>query len=266
VAFSWLSLLWGGLISAPLGVGGAILATSLGGMFAVPFWGTIFGLFGMGRARASTLKEVGFEPLGPEVYLVQSCQDFAIKLGIRAPQVGLMNDFNAFAMGTDRNDATIAMGRPLLEALTSEEAEAVLAHEMGHVVSGDMKRMMLMRTFQNATVWFMMFQGLKQAVRWIVCWGAELYILAFSRKREYWADAIGAALTSKEAMIGALSKLAAAPPELSDAENAHARFMVRGRANRLLATHPTFEERIEALEDETYLGQLPRRSAWAQPR
>ena len=95
----------------------------------------------------------------------------------------------------------------MLDALTPDEAEAVLAHEIAHVVSGDMKRMMLMRTFQNATVWFMMAQGLKQFVRWVICWAAELYILAFSRKREYWADAIGAALTSKEAMIGALRKL-----------------------------------------------------------
>jgi heat shock protein HtpX len=119
-----------------------------------------------------------------------------------------------------------------------------------------MKRMMLMRTFQNATVWFMFAQGFKQFVRWVICWGAELYILAFSRKREYWADAIGAALTSKEAMIGALKKLAEAPP-LTDAENTHARFMVRGRISSAFSTHPSFEERIVALQHETYLRQLP---------
>jgi heat shock protein HtpX len=212
---------------------------------------------GMARAHASTLKGVGFEACGPEVFLVQSCQRFAEALGIRTPQVGTMDGFNAFAMGTDRDNATITLGRPLLEALTPEEAEAVLAHEIGHVVSGDMKRMMLMRTFQNATVWFMFSQGFKQFVRWVICWGAELYILAFSRKREYWADAIGAALTSKEAMMGALRKLEDGPP-LNDMENAHARFMVRGRVSGLLSTHPSSEERIVALQHETYLRQLPR--------
>ena len=80
-------------------------------------------------------------------------------------------------------------------------------------------------------------------------------ILAFSRNREYWADAIGAALTSKEAMIGALQKLEQAP-RLSGNENAHARFMFRGRA---FSTHPSMPQRIKALEDETYIKRLPRK-------
>jgi heat shock protein HtpX len=237
----------------PLGLSGFAAA----GVIGVPLWATVFGFFGMGRARASTLKALGFEPLGPEVFLVQSCERFARALNIQPPQLGTMEGFNAFAMGTDRNDATITLGRPLLAALTPEEAEAVLAHEIAHVVSGDMKRMMLMRTFQNATVWFMMAQGLKQCVRWVICWAAELYILAFSRKREYWADTIGAALTSKEAMTGVLRKLDQGPP-LTDAENMHARFMVRGRISGLFSTHPSGEERIAAIEAETYLRQLPR--------
>ena len=74
-----------------------------------------------------------------------------------------------------------------------DEFAALIGHKLGHVVSGDMRRMLFMRTFQNATVWFAMAQGLKQFARWVICWAAELYILAASRHREYYADAIGAA-------------------------------------------------------------------------
>lgn len=259
VALTWVSLLWGGLISAPFGVGAVLLGGSVAGAIAVPMWASIFGFFGMSRARDATLAEMKFKTCPPDHPLTEAAQVFARELSIPAPKVGVINVHNAFAMGGSPADATVAMGMPLLQSLTEEEALAVLGHEMGHVVSGDMRRMTLMRTFQNATVWFMFAQGAKQFARWVICWGAELYILAFSRKREYWADAIGAALTSKEAMIGALQKLAEAPA-LSDTEATHARFMVRGRFLDTFSTHPSFEDRIVALQHDTYMRQLPRRS------
>jgi heat shock protein HtpX len=236
-----------------------VLGGAFAGAIAVPLWATIFGFWGMSRAGFSTLHGMGFEPCAPEHPFTAASQRLAEALHIPPPRVGTVDMFNAFAMGPNIHHATVAMGKPLMAALTESETEAVLAHELGHVVSGDMRRMMLMRTFQNATVWFMFAQGMKQFARWVMSWAAELYILAFSRKREYWADAIGAALTSKEAMIAALKKLADAPP-LTDAENTHARFMVRGRISGLFSTHPSFEERIAALEAETYLRQLPRRA------
>jgi heat shock protein HtpX len=257
VGLSWLSLLWGGIISAPFGVGAVVLGGAFAGAIAVPLWATIFGFLGMGRAREATLKGMGFQPCEPGQPLVQAAQRFCQRLDIPVPQVGTITIFNAFAMGSDPSRATVVVGLPLMEALTESETEAVLAHELGHVVSGDMARMMLMRTFQNATVWFMAAQGAKQLARWVICWGAELYILAFSRQREFWADAIAAALTSKQAMIGALEKLKDGP-ELTAEENMHARFMVRGAVAGMFSTHPTPEARIEALQNETYLRQLPR--------
>ena len=195
----------------------------------VPLFGTLFGFLGMGVARDSTLRQMGFKEL-PEGHVLRGISAHYCKaLDISPPRIGTMDPFNAFAMGTDRNNATVSLGRPLIDSLTPQETAAVLAHELGHVVSGDMRKMMLMRTFQNATVWFAMAQGLKQFARWVICWAAELCILAFSRKREYWADAIGAALAGKDAMIGALRKLEQAPALTSD-EKTHARFMVRGKA------------------------------------
>ena len=97
---------------------------------------------------------------------------------------------------------------------------------------------------------------MKIFVRWILCWATELWILAFSRNREYWADAIGAALAGKEAMIGALIKLKDGPA-LTPAERTHIRFMVRGD---ITSTHPNTDQRIKALKAETYLKRLPRKS------
>ena len=76
--------------------------------------------------------------------------------------------------------------------------------------------------------------------------------MASSRRREFWADAIGAALTSKEAMIGALRVLDALPPPTGEAEM-QARFMFHSP----FASHPSTAARIEALEQETYIRQLP---------
>lgn len=258
VGCSWIALIWGAMITLPIGVGFGIFASMLGGVFAVPLWGTVFGFLGMGAARTATLRQMSFKPLSPYDRLREQAARYADQLDIPVPELGSIPAFNAFAMGSSPRDATVAIGEPLRSKLTVEEVDAVLAHELGHVVSGDMRRMMLMRTFQNATVWFMLFNGAKQFVRWVICWVAELAILGFSRRREYWADAIGAALAGKEAMIGALRKLDAAPP-LTMAENTHARFMVRGRVSGLLNTHPSITQRIRALEAETYLKRLPRR-------
>ncbi len=172
VVMSWVSLLWGTLISLPFGVGFGMLATFMGGMIAVPIWGTMFGFFGMNSARNSTLHSVGFKPLPNDHPLAKSTAAFAAELNMPVPQIGTMDMFNAFAMGLSHKDATVAMGAPLLKKLSDEEAAAVLGHELGHIVNGDMRKMMLMRTFQNATVWYMLSQGLKQFVRWVICWAS----------------------------------------------------------------------------------------------
>jgi heat shock protein HtpX len=259
VGLSWVSLIWGALISAPFGVGIGIFATLFAGIFVVPAWGTLWGFLGMGGAASSTLQEMGFKPVPADHPLHATCVRYAAALDIPCPQIGLINAHNAFAMGSDETNATVAVGRPLMEQMSDVEVAAILGHELGHVVSGDMRRMMLMRTFQNACVWYGMAQGVKQLSRWVICWAAELSILAFSRRREYWADAIGAALAGKEAMISALRAIERAPA-LTPEENTHARFMFRGRIASAFSTHPSFDERVHALEAEAYIRKLPFKS------
>lgn len=165
---------------------------------------------------------------------------------------------NAYAIGASADNALVVVGQPLLNTLTDTEVDAIIGHELGHVVNNDMRRMGLARSFQNSLVWYLGFsETAQQWARWILTWLSELFVLRLSRSREYWADAFGAALTGKEAMIAALEKLHQAP-DLSEFERQHARLMFRGFATgSLLSTHPTLDERRSALQAETYLKRIP---------
>ncbi|RUO98597.1 M48 family metalloprotease [Hyphomicrobium sp.] len=260
VALTWFGLVWNGIISMFFGVGALVFATMFISFFSVPAWATIWSWLGIGWAGNSTLRDMNFKAVPPDHPLAVIAASFARDLELPPPRIGTMDVSNAFAMGTHRNNATIAFGLPLLEVLSPDEVAAIIGHELGHVVSGDMRRMVMMRTFQNAMVFYMVFQKAKQGARWALTWAAELMILANSRKREFYADAVGASLAGKQAMISALRKLENAPP-LTSAENTHARFMARGRISsiaQMFSTHPPFDARIRALEQETYIRRLPR--------
>lgn len=260
VGGSWLGLLWGSFISAPIGIGFGVAAGSLmGGFWAVPLWGTVWGFFGLGQQRQAAVNNHGITLLKEDDPLAQHVHALAAKLGLRTrPWVGVMPHSNAYAIGSNADNALVVIGYPLLDTLSNPEVDAIIGHELGHVASNDMRRMGLARSFQNSLVWYLGFSDtLQRWGRWILTWVSELFILRLSRNREYWADAVGAALTSKEDMIAALEKLHTAP-DLSDFERNYARLMFRGIASgSLLSTHPTLEERRTALQQETYLRRIP---------
>lgn len=260
VAGSWAGLAWGSLISAPLGIGlGVAVGSAFGGFLAVPLWGTVWGLVGLGRQRETALKNHGITLLKEDDLLAQRVYALAARLGLHTrPWVGTMPHNNAYAIGSNADNAMVVVGQPLLDTLSDAEVDAIIGHELGHIANNDMRRMGLARSFQNSLVWYLGFsETVQRWGRWLLTWVSELYVLSLSRKREYWADGFGAALTSKEHMIAALDKLHNAP-DLSDFERKEARLMFRGIAvGSLFSTHPTLEERRAALEAETYLGRIP---------
>ncbi len=260
VAGSWAGLAWGSLISAPVGIGlGVAAGSAFGGFLAVPLWGTVWGLIGLGRQREMALKEHGITLLKEDDPLAQRVYTLGARLGLQTrPWVGIMPHNNAYAIGSNADNAMVVVGQPLIDTLTEVEVDAIIGHELGHIANNDMRRMGLAHSFQNSLVWYLGFsETMQRWGRWLLTWVSELYVLSLSRKREYWADAFGAALTSKEHMIAALEKLCNGP-ELSAFERKEARLMFRGiAAGSLLSTHPTLEERRAALEAETYLRQIP---------
>ncbi len=195
--------------------------------------------------------------------------------GIGMPEVAIYEspDVNAFATGWNRNNALVAVSTGLLQTMTRDEAEAVLAHEISHVANGDMVTLALIQGVVNTFVFFFaklfgilvdrvllkndgrngpgigafVAQMIAQVVLGVL---AGMIVKWFSRQREFRADAGGASLAGRNKMIAALERLklnhepAALPEKM-------AAFGIAGGGgfSRLFMTHPPLDERIAALRE-----------------
>ncbi|MES2274104.1 MAG: protease HtpX [Chlamydiota bacterium] len=199
------------------------------------------------------------------------------------PQVGIYksNEVNAFATGPSRRRALVAVSTGLLNRMQEQEIEAVLGHEISHVANGDMVTMTLLQGVVNAFVMFLarvlayavsglgrnrenssgggsymsyvLFMYLFEFIFMIL---GSLVIAAYSRAREFRADAGGARLTGKDSMIAALQALRVVQEIKDPRENpAMAAFKISHPSKkgllRLFASHPPLEERIERLRRGT---------------
>jgi heat shock protein HtpX len=208
-----------------------------------------------------------------EQWLVDTVRRQAQAAGIGMPEVAIYNaqEINAFATGMSRNNALVAVSTGLLNAMSQDEAEAVLAHEVSHVANGDMVTLALIQGVVNTFVIFLsrVIGHLVDRVVfkterghgpafWITSIVAELVlgilasiiVMWFSRQREFRADAGSARLTSPQKMIAALQKLKLATnqPPLPDQLAA---FGISGGMktglSHLFMSHPPLDDRIEAL-------------------
>jgi heat shock protein HtpX len=205
-------------------------------------------------------------------WLVETVQRLARAAGIGMPEVAVYDsaDVNAFATGMSRDKALVAVSSGLLHAMSRDEAEAVLGHEVSHVANGDMVTLALIQGVVNTFVIFLsrvIGDIIDRAVFknerghgpafWIISIVAELVlgILAsmivfwFSRRREFRADAGGARLAGREKMIAALERLAGLHSQ--PLPDQMAAFGIAGGIGqgmrRLFMTHPPLSERIAAL-------------------
>jgi heat shock protein HtpX len=205
-------------------------------------------------------------------WLVETVQRLARAAGIGMPEVAIYEspDVNAFATGMSRDKALVAVSSGLLHAMSRDEAEAVLGHEVSHVANGDMVTLALIQGVVNTFVIFLsrvIGDIIDRAVFknerghgpafWIISIVAELVlgILAstivfwFSRRREFRADAGGARLAGREKMIAALERLAGLHSQ--PLPDQMAAFGIAGGIGqgmrRLFMTHPPLSERIAAL-------------------
>lgn len=208
-----------------------------------------------------------------EAWLVNTVKRQADRAGIGMPEVAVYEspDINAFATGMRRNHSLVAVSAGLLRAMSRDEAEGVLGHEISHVANGDMVTLALIQGVVNTFVIFLsrvvghfvdrvVFRTerghgpafiittlLAQLVFGVL---ATIIVMWFSRQREFRADAGSASLEGREKMIAALKKLqrAAHPQPLPDQMAA---FGISGTVGsgirRLFMTHPPLEERIRAL-------------------
>jgi len=209
-----------------------------------------------------------------EQWLLATVEHLSSKAGIGMPEVAIYDapDVNAFATGMNRNNALVAVSSGLLRAMNSDEAEAVLAHEVSHVANGDMVTLALIQGVVNTFVIFLsrvightvdrvVFRNERGygPAFWVTTIIAELVlgilatiiVLWFSRRREFRADAGGASLAGRQKMISALERLqaSAGQPHLPDQLAAFGISGGIGRGmRRLFMSHPPLTERITALQ------------------
>ena len=154
-------------------------------------------------------------------FIAKVCQDKKIKF----PRMGIILDGapNAFTYGHHPNNARIVITRGLLDLLTPEEAEAVVAHEIGHVVHWDMLVMTLAQLvplilyYIYKTLIRMKSSGRDKSAlpRYVIAICAyllylvsEFIVLWFSRLREYFADRFSGEITGNpNALASALVKV-----------------------------------------------------------
>ncbi len=206
-------------------------------------------------------------------WIVSTVEGFAKKSNIGMPDVAIyQGEANAFATGAFKNSALVAVSTGLLQSMSREEVEAVIAHEVAHVANGDMVTLTLIQGVMNTFVVFLSRvigyfvdkvvlrntsdgPGIGYYVSTIVL-DIVLGILAaivvawFSRQREYRADAGAAALMGrKQPMINALARLGGLDPgQLPQAVQAMG---ISGRPSgfmALMSSHPPIEDRIRALQ------------------
>ena len=227
-------------------------------------------------AKRSTGAKVIQEPRNDqERWLLSTVQRQANAAGIGMPDVAIYDapDINAFATGMFRNNALVAVSTGLLNGMTRDEAEAVLAHEVSHVANGDMVTLALIQGVINTFVFFLsrvIGHIIDRAVfkterghgpaYWITTIIAQLVlgilasaiVMWFSRQREYRADAGAAYLEGKHKMIAALERLQKSANQPHLPEQLEAFGISGGMADglkRLFMSHPPLDERIAALRN-----------------
>jgi heat shock protein HtpX len=208
-----------------------------------------------------------------EQWLFNTVQRQANAAGIGMPEVAIYDapDINAFATGMFRNDALVAVSTGLLQGMTRDEAEAVLAHEVSHVANGDMVTLALIQGVINTFVFFLsrvighiIDRAIFKTERghgpayWFTTIIAQLVlgilasaiVMWFSRHREYRADAGAASLEGKQKMISALERLQKSANQPHLPEQLEAFGISGGMAaglKSLFMSHPPLADRIEAL-------------------
>ena len=80
-----------------------------------------------------------------ECWLLQTLRQQAQSVGIQPPRLGIIDRpvLNAFTIGLTRNTARIVLGAGLLETLNKRQLEAVLAHEIAHILHDDIRSLTL---------------------------------------------------------------------------------------------------------------------------
>jgi len=242
-------------------------------------------------AKMSTGAQVISEPRNQrEAWLLEVVRRHAERAGVGMPEVAVYDspEPNAFATGASRNNALVAVSTGLLQRLNEDEVDAVLGHEISHVANGDMVTMTLLQGVLNTFVFFFarIFASVVDSAlrsrddenrsrgggfgyfisvfvfQMVLGILASLIVAAFSRYREYRADAGGANLAGRQNMVGALRALERESE--SDLPKGLAAFGIHGGIGGLFHSHPPIADRIKRLQELPAAGSMSGSAAAAR--
>jgi heat shock protein HtpX len=276
-----LGMLWSGLLP-PQGSPSADTAYALGLMAASAplaiivalIWFAIAYLFNQVIIDAATGARKVERKDEPELYNL--LENLCISRGLKTPTLRIIetDGLNAFASGLHEGRFSITVTRGLLQNLNPPELEAVLGHELSHVINRDVRTMVVAAVF--AGIITLLCQIIFRAIQWgsfsggrssrgrggaglfmiialaVAAVGYVLAIvirMAISRSREFVADAGSVELTKNpDAMISALTKVSG-HAHLDAPQSMRAMFLEDREDGifGLFSTHPPIEKRIAAL-------------------
>ncbi len=229
----------------------------------------------LNNARPATREE--------NLQLVNILDSLVVASGLNStPALYVMDDPqpNAFATGRDPAHSAICVTTGLLQKLEYYELEGVIGHELGHIKNYDIRLSAIVTVMVGFVVMlsdmfsrYMFFgnrrrsrdEGNGNAILMLIglvflilspIFG-KLMQLAISRKREFMADATSVQFTrNPEGLISALEKISADPNELKNANTSTAHMFIsnpfkedtKKKFANLFSTHPSTEDRIEALK------------------
>ena len=207
-----------------------------------------------------------------ERWLVTTVEDLARRANIKAPEVAIYpGAANAFATGAFKNSALVAVSTDIMGQMTREELRGVLGHEISHVANGDMVTMGITQGVVNTFVIFFshvaaqiiqgalngkesrrsrggygLYHVIVMVMQLALGFLSSIVVMWYSRRREFAADAGSARLIGTPApMIAALRRLGNLQPGvLPDSLKA---FGISGKHASLFASHPSLDDRINAL-------------------
>jgi heat shock protein HtpX len=254
----------------------AILSTT------ASYYGGASAVLTMSRARPIEKSD------DPQLFNV--VEEMALAAGVPMPRIYVIDDTapNAFATGRDPEHGVIAITTGLREKLTRDELQGVIAHEMSHIRNLDIRFAVLMATLVGVVV--LLCDLFLRSLRW-GRWGgsrrssgrsrgskgggalvlvilllavvlsivapllAKIIEMAFSRQREYLADASAVDLTRNPiGLARALVKIRDDPEVLEVANRATAPMYIvhpikrfEKRAQSILDSHPPIEDRVQRL-------------------
>lgn len=275
------------IVLSVLGVNHYVTAAGLNYSSLMVFclvWGFVGSGISLMLSKFMAKKMMGVEIVdgrGQYAELVNKVHNLSRAAGLTTmPEVGVYQspEVNAFATGPSRNNSLVAVSSGLLNQMTVDEVEGVLAHEVAHVANGDMVTMALVQGVVNAFVMFFariaafalqnvlngdsddrddrpaasgLAYHLSVMVFEIAFSFLGMFVVAyFSRVREFRADKGAAQYAGKNKMIAALRRLQQKIDMVDDSQDQIKAMKISSKKGFMsfLSTHPSLEDRIAALE------------------